>query len=198
MCFRMARAKDFFVVKPVSNAFALHPGRSRVSQHDVKYRCLLVLLALPLMVGCINNSKPTPPASRDTLKDSCGATPIYKGGVPDWIRQQFAPSVRTDAIIYVVASPSKAAGILFGYPLSAGHPTNPSNKILWLVDGPPTGPSLEIMGHIVDSSVAPVRQDVPFIASGQAPSIVDFPNPGCWHLELSWSGHTATVDIPYH
>jgi len=38
---------------------------------------------------------------------------------------------------YVLAVPQTAAGFIFGYPLRAGHPVNPSNKILWVVDFPP-------------------------------------------------------------
>lgn len=164
----------------------------------LRYQYWLALLAAPLLVCCSGNPSSTLTPSKVMMNDSCGATPIYKGGMPDWIRHQLGSSASNDSVIYVVASPSDAAGILFGYPLRAGHPTNPNNKILWLVNGLPTGPALEISGNAADSSVANVRQEVPFIASGQGPSIVDLPAAGCWHLQLSWSGHTAAVDVPYH
>lgn len=159
-----------------------------------------VVVACSLLVCCSGNPGSASPPSpyKVMMSDSCGATPIYKGGMPDWIRHQIGSSAPNDSVIYVVASPSDAAGILFGYPLRAGHPTNPNNKILWLVDGLPTGSSLDISGNAADSSVAPVRQSVPFIASGQAPSIVDLPAPGCWHLQLAWAAHAAAVDVPYH
>ncbi len=32
---------------------------------------------------------------------------------------------------------------------------------------------------------------------GIYPSIADLPTPGCWHMTLEWSGHTATIDLPY-
>lgn len=114
------------------------------------------------------------------------------------MHDQLGTSARNGSVVYVIASPADAAGVLFGYPLRAGHPTNPSNKILWLVKGAPTGPALEIAGSGPGPAVTPVREVVPFIASGQAPSIVDLPATGCWHLTLSWSTHTAAVDIPYH
>jgi hypothetical protein len=29
------------------------------------------------------------------------------------------------------------------------------------------------------------------------PSIVDVPQAGCWHFDLSWSGHKASVELLY-
>jgi hypothetical protein len=35
------------------------------------------------------------------------------------------------------------------------------------------------------------------VAGGPGPSIIDVPQPGCWHLTLGWSGHTDTMDLEY-
>jgi hypothetical protein len=34
------------------------------------------------------------------------------------------------------------------------------------------------------------------VAGGPGPSIVDLPA-GCWHLTLTWSGHTDALDLRY-
>jgi hypothetical protein len=98
---------------------------------------------------------------------------------------------------YVLGTPPSVGGAIFGYPLRAGHPTNPANKILWEVDGPPYGPSLDITAHPVGQATPVVSQSVGFLASGELPSIVDMPQAGCWHFDLVWSGHQAAVELMY-
>jgi hypothetical protein len=100
---------------------------------------------------------------------------------------------------YVVAVPQTAAGFIFGYPLRAGHPVNPSNKILWVVDFPRSGSLLQITGQLSDANEPSVNESVP-PASGPGaiyPSIVDVPKPGCWRFDLSWSSQHAAVYLAY-
>jgi hypothetical protein len=100
----------------------------------------------------------------------------------------------------VLALPKQsAAGFLFGYPLRAGHPENPSNKILWVVGMPRNGSPLEIQVHPLNAAEPSVTVTQPANSSpGEIyPSIVDVPKPGCWHFDLAWSGHQASVDLMY-
>ena len=81
--------------------------------------------------------------------------------------------------------------------LRAGHPTNPTNKILWVVRFPRLGTPLRVTAR---SSAAPsrtVRMSFPDNSSPGAiyPSYVDLPRPGCWALTLRWSKHTATIAV---
>ena len=100
---------------------------------------------------------------------------------------------------YVLAVPQTAAGFIFGYPLRAGHPVNPSNKILWVVDSPRSGSLLQITGQLSDANEPSVHESVP-ANSGPGeiyPSIVDVPQPGCWRFDLSWSSQHAAVYLVY-
>ena len=85
--------------------------------------------------------------------------------------------------------------MLFGYPLKV-PPANsgPTNKILWVSRVPvTTGDTLRISARR-DGSTELVAREVP---GGPGPSTVDFPAPGCWHVTLTWSGHTDTMDLRY-
>jgi hypothetical protein len=92
-----------------------------------------------------------------------------------------------------------AAGFLFGHPLRAGNPANPSNKILWVVASPRDGMPLRLSGHPIGASAPVVTSTWPANASpGEIyPSIINVPAPGCWHFTLSWKGHTDAVDLNY-
>jgi hypothetical protein len=92
-----------------------------------------------------------------------------------------------------------AAGFIFGYPLRAGHPTNPSNKILWVVGFPRNGLPLEITGQLSGAD-APSLHESETAHSGPGeiyPSIVDVPQSGCWRFDLSWAGHHDVVYLQY-
>jgi hypothetical protein len=88
---------------------------------------------------------------------------------------------------------------LFVQPLKSGHPTNPSNKILWVVKLPRNTSALAITGHPVAAATPIVMQTQP-ADSGPGeiyPSIIDVPHSGCWQFDLAWAGHKASVDLLY-
>jgi hypothetical protein len=100
---------------------------------------------------------------------------------------------------YVTAVDQTAAGFIFGYPLRAGHPINPSNKILWVVGFPRNGSPLEITGQLSGANAPSVHESEP-ANSGPGeiyPSIVDVPQPGCWRFDLSWAAHHDVVYLQY-
>ena len=154
-----------------------------------------------LVVGC----SPTQPSSIHTsptphgvvVSAGCGSTPIFKGGAPDWAHELEGSQTYQDIVPYVLASPPTAVGFLYGYPLRAGHPQNPTNKILWLVELPPRAGSLDITAHPHGAIAPEFSSSAAFLDSGDIPSIVDAPQPGCWTLDIGWSGHHAKVDLSY-
>jgi hypothetical protein len=164
---------------------------------------VLVAVASSTIFACSPSSISTPTASlapnsaATVLSGGCGSTQILKGGAPPWVHKLAGTSTYIDIVPYVLAAPPTVAGFLYGYPLRAGHPTDRNNKILWLVNlGPRTG-ALNITAHLIGATATPVSTGAAFIPSGDAPSIVDLPEPGCWEFDLSWSGHQAAVDISY-
>jgi hypothetical protein len=35
------------------------------------------------------------------------------------------------------------------------------------------------------------------VRGGPGPSIIDLPEPGCWHVDLTWNGHHDAMDLTY-
>jgi hypothetical protein len=169
---------------------------------------LISAVALLLAQGCSGQwtaASPThppltnslPPAA--TLVDGgCGFTSVVKGQVPPWVDEAGAHN-NPDSAPYFITVPANAAGFIFGYPLRAGHPESPSNKILWVVGLARNGSALEITGYPVGATTPTVDVVQP-ANSGPGeiyPSIVDVPQPGCWHFDLAWAGHNAAVELVY-
>jgi hypothetical protein len=165
-----------------------------------------------LLVGCSTStpisSSPTTPSPASSAQSpaqgayampgGCGSTPVVGGAIPAWMNAAGANNNPT-GVPYVVASPAIAGGFVFGYPLRAGHPYSPTNKILWVVGLPRNGSSLEISGHPLNAATPSVTVTQPADSSpGEIyPSIVDVPKPGCWHFNLAWSGNRTSVDLMY-
>ena len=139
-----------------------------------------------------------PSAAASIVAGGCGSTNVYRGGVPPWLDAAGANN-NPDSLAYVIASPPVAAGFLFGNPLTAGSPTTRANKILWVVGFPRESTSLVVTGHPVGAGSPIIRDSFPADSSpGEIyPSIVDVPSPGCWHIDLSWAGHTASVELQF-
>jgi hypothetical protein len=128
----------------------------------------------------------------------CGATPVYQGAIPTWL-EVAAGHNAPRGLPYVVADPPLAAGFLFGAPLRAGYPTNPADKVLWVVRLPRAGAPLQIEGHLLGAT-APTVHLVQPANSGPGeiyPSIVDVPTAGCWRFTLRWGSASATVHLLY-
>ena len=99
-------------------------------------------------------------------------------------------------IPYATAAHATAAAFIFGYPLRAGHPTNPANKILWILRLPGSG--LVIHATPVQAMTPIVTVTLPASSGPQIyPSYVDVPRAGCWHLELRWGGHSDSLNLAY-
>jgi hypothetical protein len=177
-------------------------------------RKLLLAWIFVLVSGCAGAPTSSPAASPSsrasatpvasssavaiTVPGGCGSTAVVQGGIPAWLDE--AGSHNNPSFLpYAVASPPQAAGFIFGYPLRAGAPEDPANKILWVVGQPRNGSPLVIAAHPVSAASPSVTQTFPDNASpGEIyPSIFNVPMAGCWHLDLSWSGHKASVELLY-
>lgn len=176
-------------------------------------RRFTLVLAATLLVGCSTSSptssmpatpspgasaQPSPAQAANVIPGGCGSTPLHQGGVPTWLDDAGGHN-NPVGVPYVLAMPAHAGGFVFGYPLRAGHPQNPNNKILWVVGAPRNGSSLEITGHPLNAATPSVDVTQPANSSpGEIyPSIVDVPKPGCWHFDLAWSGNKTSADLMY-
>lgn len=118
---------------------------------------------------------------------SCPAA-VEPAVVPSWARAGFIdPEPR---IPYVLGDRGEIVAILFG-PLASPAAPGRSNKILWVVRDPGAGPLTIVATR--DGGAPQVRQ----VSGGPGPSTIDLPEPGCWSMELRWSGHTDRLDLRY-
>jgi len=139
----------------------------------------------------------SPAASAVAGAVDCGSTKVVHGAIPPWLDDAGGHN-NPSGLPYVIAHPDLAAGFLFAYPLRAGHPENPANKILWVVRTPRAGP-LTIDGHPVGAATPTVHEILP-ANSGPGeiyPSYVDAPTAGCWQFDLKWATSHAQIELNY-
>lgn len=136
----------------------------------------------------------------EPLDRACVPASIHHGPPPGWTAAAWANSSPGLHIPYALASGNAAAAFFFAPALRAGHPTNPTNKILWIVRYPRDGTPLELDARSATAGTPTVRLRFPANSSpGEIyPSIVDLPRPGCWTLALHWATHMATLDVQVH
>ena len=100
---------------------------------------------------------------------------------------------------YAIAERGTAVALVFGYPLRAGAPTNPANKVLWIMRLPRHGSPLAIRARPLHGDAPLLRETLPADSSpGEIyPSYVNVPQAGCWHLTLHWAHHKDSLDLRY-
>lgn len=172
-------------------------------------RRLVVAVAWLAVAACSSSTvattpSPSPSANRSPAAEAekvaggCGTTHVYRGGEPDWLTRA-GDNNNPTGLPYAIADPPIAAGFIFGYPLRSGTPSNPSNKILWVVGIPRDGNNLAIEAHPRNASAPVVHMSFAADSSpGEIyPSEVDVPSAGCWHFDLAWGPNHASVDLVY-
>jgi hypothetical protein len=176
----------------------------------------VLLLAVALLAGCTSEATPststpvtstrvtlTPGGSAPALAvgaspspGGCSDTPLWIGAAPEWTASAGLPG----STPYVLSHEGNLVAVLFGFPLRAGaNVTGPTNKILWVAREPRDGKELQLTLRRADGAGEAVTQIEP-ADSGPGeiyPSIVDAPTAGCWQVQASWNGHTATLALNY-
>src|SRR4249919_969833 len=173
----------------------------------MRLRHLTLLALLGLASACSSShraaSAPHEPSNTEQARASvsCKTTPVRRGAVPRWTAPVWSTSSPGFAshVRYAVSAGGNVVGVLFGYPLRAGRPENPANKILWIVRQPRRGQPLHINAQPVGFAAHSVTTSWPANASpGEIyPSIDNVPVPGCWRFTLRWAGHTGVVALHY-
>jgi hypothetical protein len=164
----------------------------------MKHLVLLSLVAVSL--GCSDGTTTSAAVSSvPPAPTSCTGTVTAQASVPPgWVDVAGGHNNPTE-VPFTIDRSQSVAGFVFGYPLRAGHPENPANKILWVVRAPRGGSDLTITAHPL-GAVTPVVKVVEPANSGPGeiyPSIVDVPTAGCWVLDLAWGSHRAALALPY-
>src|SRR5260370_6099988 len=140
----------------------------------------------------------TPATPATVFGDGCGSTSVVKGGIPSWLEEAGGHNNPTD-LRYAIGHPPRVAGFLFSDPLRAGHPENPSNKILCVVRTPRNGSQMIIDGHPLGAVLPRVHEALP-ANSGPGEIYrdgVDVPTAGCLQFDLQRATSPAQVELNY-
>lgn len=152
----------------------------------------VVASSIGVLVAAAANGVPTA---------SSAATPgcvshVADAVLPEWARAGFSGS--HPRIPYTISRNGRIAAIVFGYPLLSPPARNRNNKILWVERHPSVAPTaLWIHAQRMAGTRAIGRPVTRVVAHGPGPSIIDLPAAGCWHLTLTWSGRSDSLDLRY-
>jgi hypothetical protein len=161
------------------------------------------LLATIVVVATACTNKPSPansesPTVHGSLPTSgCGGTALHSAAAPSWVPGP------PKGLRYAEDPNGVVAAFLFRDPLTAGSPTNPSNKILWALRPSLTGSvvTLTVQPANPEShspSFSPIIQQLsPVDPRWAYPSIVDVPVAGCWRFSFRWDKGEAILYLPY-
>jgi hypothetical protein len=173
--------------------------RTETSISSVAAACAVTVLVFGASIIAQSSATAAGPAAQSSAKSQggCVATRVHRGAPPAWTAPAWADSSPGFTLPYALSSGDAAAAFFFANPLRAGHPTNPHNKILWVVRYPRNGKPLNIVARSPTDPGKTVRASWPADSEpGEIyPSYVDLPKPGCWELTLSWDTHTAHLDL---
>jgi hypothetical protein len=160
-----------------------------------------VVVAAVVLAGCSSATRASrePAAPAGSAAASAQAAPWAAGpcaprvvntSLPTWARAGFTPP--DTKMRHAVSAGGDMIAALFAYPTRAWPGEGDGSKILWIsrVRQRPSSP-LKIDAYR-DGSQRPVHREV---TSGAGPSLIKLPEPGCWRLKLSWSGHSDTIDL---
>ncbi len=141
----------------------------------------------------------SPPGRGAAAGGGCVVAAIHRGAPPAWSAAAWSSSSGGFRLPYSLASGDSAAAF-FWVRLRAGSPTNPANKVLWVMRYPRQNSPLRILARWGPDPAVTARSSWPPDSSpGEIyPSYLNLPKPGCWQLKLSWSSHTARLDVQIH
>jgi hypothetical protein len=125
-----------------------------------------------------------------TAANPCG-TPVQRDAPATWAHFG-APPRGTPHI----AAGGRMYGFLFVPRLRSGNPSNPRNKILWIVNDGSANRVLTVAAHrtgTTDTAHLTFRSVDP--AGRIYPSYVNLPAAGCWSLSITWNGRTTQAVI---
>jgi hypothetical protein len=196
---RLLRAATDDIAVPVAPARALAAVGSRrrrrrwvVGSLATVTAVAVVAVAVPVALSSERSGRTAPAAHPTTTAPGASCVdPVPSRVLPGWARTGFTdPRPRMP---YVLGDNGAIAAILFVRPLTAPPSPDHSNKILWVSRVDDGGSSMRVTATLADGSATATR----VVDGGPGPSIIDLPEPGCWHLTLQWGDNVDTLDLAY-
>ena len=151
--------------------------------------CLVGVLAVAIVYAVLRpNARPDHTAASPAGTACAGA--VVTGVLPVWARAGFSEA--SPVMPYITGKHDEIIAVLFTNPLRSPSAKTRYNKILWVAKDHGTGPL--IIHAQLEGTKQHTTRTVP---GGPGPSIINLPEPGCWQLTLTWSGHHDTLAVPY-
>ena len=147
---------------------------------------IAVLAAVGISVAALRDGTST--STELPAAGACSST-VRTGVLPTWARAGF--SGPEPMAPHVLSEDGAVVAILFGSTLHAPPSAEVTNKILWVTREPLAGP-LRI-DAVREGTTTHVHRKL----AGAGPSIVDLPEPGCWHLDLRLTDYRGSIDLDY-
>jgi hypothetical protein len=139
--------------------------------------------------------------SRASPTAPCGTTALHRGTVPAWTDPAWAESSGPPTRLHhAISARGRAAAFVFGYPLRAGVPTSPANKVLWVIRLAHRAPELTIRAtplHRARPSIVVRRVHRPPAGVISIPTYVNVPSPGCWRMKITSAGYSDSLTLRY-
>jgi hypothetical protein len=199
----LRRAMSEYVAGVTASPDLVDEVRRRHHRRGVRIRVLasagiaaVTVGALPVY-GLVTTDRSGPVTPRTSEPPASGAVTSGVANVPSqlipkWARAGFSKA--EPRMPYVLGARGDIVALLFGNPLAAPPRRDLSNKILWVSRVALIPGDQLIIEARLDGLRTTVRRTV---LGGPGPSYLDLPQAGCWHLTLTWSQHTDTLDLRY-
>lgn len=154
-------------------------------------RTKLAVAACALAVSACGGGTSAVGSRPEAISAGCSPQTVHQGSPPSWTG---SAEVRGP---YAVANGGAAVGFFFRFPLRAGHPRRPANKILWVMRLPREGSPLTITARSPDDPghTVVIRQAADSSPGEIYPSNINLPTKGCWRLNLQWASHRTRMDV---
>lgn len=157
--------------------------------------CLLLVAACgsgERRAGTPTAGSPAARAGPAVKTGPCQPAPVHDRAPPAFTD---IPDVPPMPHPYTVSADGEVVAFLFVHPMRVTRPGGPNNKVLWVVGRRAEAKPLLITARGPGRTVRS-RGDVPMFASGQIQrSILRFPKPGCWRLDLQYGTRRTTLDV---
>jgi hypothetical protein len=189
------RASVETLTPPVADLVTAGLARGRRRRRRRQTAAALVAAAALTLAGAataILTHENSDTSSTTAAAGSSCRSVVRTGVLPSWARDGFSESA--PAVPHVLSTKGNMTAILFGATLHSPTTNDPTNKILWVARVFHGDPGPLLIDAVREGTTTHVRREVP---GAPGPSIVDLPQPGCWHLALHWGAERDSIDLTY-
>jgi hypothetical protein len=188
------RASVETLTPPVADLVAVGLVRGRRRRRRTQIATALAAAVALTLAGAgtvLVNHRSSDTTSTVAAGSTCTSV-VRTGVLPTWARAGF--SEPAPAAPHVLSAHGDFAAILFGATLSSPPAPDRNNKILWVSRVTDGAAGSLLIDAVRAGTTTHVRREV---AGGPGPSIINLPQPGCWHLTLRWGANHDAIDLDY-